>query len=114
MLKAQTTEWREIINDARRELSALGIACRQAEEGPEPTVAEEEGALEFELAQTDLARLEEAARLLQGIAAQLDDTGRATLALAANVLYEVDPCRPDSLASETTRLREIRLRMPSQ
>jgi len=50
--------------------------------------------------------------LLQTIASQLDEPGRATLGLAVKRLYNVDPCRPDALAGETTRLREIRLRMP--
>jgi len=50
--------------------------------------------------------------LLQTVASQLDDAGRATLSFAAKLLSDVDPCRPNALAGETARLREMRLRMP--
>jgi hypothetical protein len=46
------------------------------------------------------------------VIARLDDPSRATLALVARLLYDVDPCRPAALAGEKTRLLGLRLKMP--
>ena len=40
-----------------------------------------------------------------------DEPSRATLGLVVKLLYDVDPWRPDWLAGDIERLREIRLRM---
>lgn len=112
MLADRITEWREVVGAARRELAAVDLARRQGHPGARLTVAEDEAGLELELAEEDLAALVKAQRLLQTVASRLDEAGRAMLALAARLLYDVDPCRPDALAGETTRLREMRIRMP--
>jgi hypothetical protein len=112
MLGERIAEWREAVEEAGCELAAVDLARRQGQPGAKLTVPEDEARLELDLAQQDLAALEEARQLLQTIAAKLDEPGRATLGLAARLLYDVDPCRPDALAGETVRLRELRLRMP--
>jgi len=112
MLTEQIAELADTVQEARHELTAVDLARRQGQPGTEQTVAEEEGALELDLAKQDLAALEEAQRLLQTVAANLDEPDKERLALAARLLYDVDPGRPDALAGETVRLRELRLRMP--
>ena len=103
-MNEQIAEWTDVVKQARRELVAVDlarrVARRQGKLDSTLTVAEVEASVELDMAQTDLAALKEAERLLQAVASQLDETGRATLALAAKLLYDVDPCRPDALAGE--------------
>ena len=112
MLKARIAEWSGLVKESRRELVTVKLARRQGQPGATLTLAEEEAELKLDCAQQDLAAMEEAEQLLQSFAGRLDDAGRATLALAARLLHDVDACRPDALAGKTTRLRELRLRMP--
>ncbi len=112
MLDEQIAEWTDVVKQASHELIAVELARRQGQLGATATVPEEETGVELDLAQIDLAALEKAERLLQTVASQIDDAGRATLALAAKLLYDVDPCRPDALAGETAPLRGMRVRMP--
>jgi hypothetical protein len=81
MLDAQITEWRDTVKDAGRELALLWLARRQGQPGVKLTDAEDKAGLELDCARQDLATLEEAQQLLSGLAAHLDDAGRATLAL---------------------------------
>jgi hypothetical protein len=90
MLGERIAEWREAVAEAGCELAAVDLA-RRRQPGAKQTVSEDEAGLELDLAQQDLAALEEARQLLQAIAAKLDKPDRAALGLAARLLYDVDP-----------------------
>src|SRR5438477_12256324 len=75
MLDEQIAEWTDVVKQASFELIAVELARRQRQLGATLIVAEEEASIELDMAQMDLAALIEAERLIQTIAAQLDEPG---------------------------------------